>query len=208
MIQKIQTEKEQILNKVIYQIIYFLSFNLILLITAGVFAYRTFVLDRFNWALLILVIALFLINICRAIARYNEAATITLIYRIFVLLSVALLITALCVQTIRFIYVFVPTMTDFTLPKILVRVGITTTIFYIYALIISFIYYLYANEMLSAVWYGSLDRFLKHSILRDKARQKWRQGRFASIAFIYTFFLGGFASVLTLGIGLIAWLLR
>ncbi len=195
-------------GKVLYKIIYILSFNFLLLAAGGIFVYRSIIHGQVNRALFILVLSLFLINICRVIARYNEDATVGFFYRFLVLTSTGLLISALVVQTIRFIYVFLPTMTAFTLPKILVRVGITTIVLYIYSLVIAFIYYLYATDMLTTIRNGSLDRFLSQSILRSKGRNKWRQAIFASKAFLFIFFWGGLASIVTLILGLVAWLQR
>jgi hypothetical protein len=181
--------------------------NVFLLLVVGFFAYRTFFVGRLNWALLLFVIALFLIIICRAIAQYRESVTATAVYRSLVLLSAGLLLTAIFVQTNRFIYVFVPGLSEPTLAKILVRIGITTTTLYVYALIIAFIYYLYAHDMTKIIWSGKVNRFLDTTFSR-KNRHTWEEVNFSNKILLYTLVGGAVLSAFTLGVGFIAWLLR
>lgn len=197
------------LKNIGYGLLYCLVNNLFLLFLCAFFAYRTFFEGRLNWALLVLLIALFLIIVCRVIFQYRQSATTNIIYRGLVLLSVGLLCLALCIQTLRFVLVFVPTMTEFTLPKILVRVGVTTANFWVFALLFSFLYYLYTHEMTKVIWYGSVDRILQSAFApRRHDEHYWRRVRFSSLVLMHTIFWGGLLSFTTLTIGLIAWLLR
>jgi hypothetical protein len=186
---------------------FFFVNNILLLLIVGFFAYRTFFVNRLNWALMLFVIALFLIIICRAIAQYRESATATAIYRGLVLLSAGLLITAIFVQTNRFIYVFVPGLSEPTLAKILVRIGITMTTLWVYAIVIAFIYYLYAHEMTKIIWSGRVNRFLDTTFSR-KNRHTWQEVNLSNKILLYTIVGGGILSIFTLIVGFVAWLLR
>ena len=190
--------------------IYLLWRNAFLLFLAAFFAYRTFFLGRLNYALLILLSALCLIIVCRVIAQYSQKATVGLIYRGLVLLSAGLLVLALGIQTLRFVFVFAPGLADDpTLPKILVRIGITTADSYVIALILAFVYYLHAHSMLREIWNGFASRHTWPAPLSRPARyEEWRQIRFSNAVLIRTFFWGGLASIVTLTVGLVAWLLR
>lgn len=188
-------------------ILYFIRYNIFLLFLTGLFAYRTFFVGRLNYALLVLLISLALIIVCRVIYRYSKNTLIKFFYRLLILVGTSLLISAIGIQTLRFVYTFATTFNEPTLPKILVRIGIVTANFYAFALIFAFIYYLYVHEMLAVIWNGSLNRVLRGSSPRDR-HNNWRRERFSSLVFLYTLFWGGLASVITLGIGFIAWLLR
>lgn len=186
---------------------YFFLSNFFLLLIVGFFAYRTFFLGILNWSLLLFVIALFLIIICRAIAQYRHNATATVIYRSFVLISAGLIITALFVQTNRFIYVFLPGLSEPTVSKILVRIGITTTMLYIYALVIAFIYYLYAHDMTRIIWGGKVDSLLDTTFHR-KNRHTWQEVNLSNKILLYTLIGGGVLSAFTLLVGFMAWLVK
>ncbi|MEI6045540.1 MAG: hypothetical protein WCS37_14420 [Chloroflexota bacterium] len=189
------------------EIFYFVVDNSFLIFFIAFFTYWTFFAGKLNWAMLVLVVALFLMIIGRVVYHFREKATTTYLYRAIVLLSATLLITALCIQTLRFIFVFTPGLSEPTLPKILVRIGVATTNFYLFALLIAFVYYLYTHGMTKLIWNGSLDRLLKGTFTSNR-HQNWRQIHFSNNLLIYTFFGGGVASVVTLSIGLVAWLLR
>lgn len=186
---------------------YFLVDNFLLLFLVGFFTYRTFFLGRLNWALLVLLAALLMLVACRLIAQYREHASTTFLYRLMVLGSAGLLIAALCIQTTRFVFVFAPGLAEPTLSKILVRVGIATATFYVFALLLAFVYYLFAHDMTKIIWSGYMDRLLE-STFSPNRRRNWRQVRFSNMVLVNTFAWGGLASVLTLMLGLIAWLLR
>lgn len=186
---------------------YFLVDNRFLLFFVAFFTYWTFFAGHLNKALVVLLVALGLMIVCRIVLHYREKAATTYLYRALVLLSAGLLVAALCIQTYRFIYVFAPGLAEPTLPKILVRIGVATTNFWIFALIIAFVYYLYAHEMTKLIWKGSLDRLLV-STFSSQRRQNWRQVRFSSLILLNTIFWGGLASFVTLAAGLVAWLLR
>ncbi|MBN9393181.1 MAG: hypothetical protein J0I20_34425 [Chloroflexi bacterium] len=186
----------------------FIKYNFVLLFLTGFFAYRTFFLDRLNYALLALLLCLFFLVVCQAIYNYCDRPRIRIIYRTALVLSVTSLTMALCIQTLRFIYVFVPTLTEPTLSRILVRIGILTVTFYAYATIFAFIYYLYVHDMLSVIWNGSVKRLLRRNPSAAIRRDQWRRERFSSLLFINVLLWGGLASVLTLVVGFVAWLLR
>lgn len=185
----------------------FVKYNIILLFLAGLFTYRTFFVGRLNYALLVLLISLFVIIICRLIYHYNKNPFITWLYRTLVLSGTALLFCAIGIQLLRIIYTFTTTFTEPTPAKILVRVGIVTTIFYFFALIFSFIYYLYVNELLAAIWSGSIERAIKTSS-SAKLHMGWYRQRISTLIFLHILFWGGLLTIATLGIGFIAWLLR
>lgn len=187
--------------------LYFVRYNFFILFLIGFFTYRTFFVGRLNYALLVFLISLLVIIICRFIYKYSVKSIIGFFYRILVLVGISLLISAVIIQTIRFAYTFATTFTEPTLAKILVRIGIVTLNFYIFTLIFAFIYYLYAHEMLSIILDGSIKRLRRNSSYKPTFNN-WRQERLSSLIFIYTFFWGGFATVFTLGVGFIAWLLR
>ncbi|HEX2916184.1 MAG TPA: hypothetical protein VH186_35820 [Chloroflexia bacterium] len=181
--------------------------NFFLLALAGFFAYRTFIEGKLNWAVLVLLVSLLVFIACRVIFQYGEKATHHFFYRGLVLTGAGLFITAFVIQTWRFIEVFVPTMTEVTPAKILVRLGIATANFYVYALIFAFIYYLYAHNMTTVIWNGSVDRLLRNAFSPNE-RENWRRVHFSNLVLMRTFFWGGLASVVTLTVGLVAWLLR
>ena len=189
-------------------VLQFIKYNFLLLLLTGVFAYRTFFLDRLNYALLALLLCLFFLVVCQAVYKYCDRPKLRIIYRSALILSVTSLTMALCIQTLRFIYVFVPTLTEPTLSKILVRVGIITVTFYEYATVFAFIYYLYVHDMLSIIWNGSVKRLLRRNPSAAIRRDQWRRERFSSLLFLNVLLWGGLVSVLTLVIGFIAWLLR
>lgn len=186
----------------------FLKYNFFLLLLTGIFAFRTFFLDRLNYAILALLLALCLLIVCQVVYNYIDRPKFRIIYRFALLLSATSLIMALCIQTLRFVYVFVPTLTEPSISKILVRVGIVTVTFYVYAVVFAFIYYLYIHDMLSVIWNGSVERLLRRTPTASIRRDKWRQERFSSLLFVNVFFWGGLASVITLLVGFIAWVLR
>lgn len=185
----------------------FLFHNLFLLFLIGFFAYRTFFLGRLNWALLVLLIALFLIIVCRAIAQYRRNLPTTLVYRTLVLLSIGLLLTAIFIQLNRLIFVFLPGLSEPTLPKILVRIGISTATLYVFALLVAFVYYMYAHDMTKLIWNGSINRLLD-TTFSYKNRQHVDVVRSSNRLLIFILIWGGLASTVTLLIGLVAWLLR
>lgn len=187
--------------------LYFIRYNVFLLLLTGFFAYRTFFVGNLNYALLILLIALLLIIVCQVLYKYVNNINVRVIYRVLILTSGMLLITSLCIQAMRFVDVFVPTLTEPTLAKILVRIGIVTVTLYVFGLFFTFVYYLYINDMLSLIWNGSLKRKLNPNSLKN-LRSNWRKERFASIILVNLFIWGGFASITSLLIGFIAWLLR
>lgn len=186
---------------------YFVAYNLFLLLLIGFFTYRTFFVGRLNWALLVLLVALTLITICRVLSQYRISVTNTLLYRVVLLAGVGLLIGAACIQTFRFVYVFLPGLADPTVSEVLVRIGIATATFYGYAVVVAFVYYLYAHEMTKAIWNGSVDRVLESTFVQRKKRN-WQQVQFSTMVLLRTVFWGGLASVVTLAVGFVAWLLR
>lgn len=189
-------------------VFYFIKYNFFLLLLICIFTYRTIFLNRLNYALLTFLLFLCLLIICQLIYRYCDNPRVRLLYRFLILLSFASLIMALCIQTLRFVYVFVPTLTEPSIPKILVRIGILTVTFYSFALVFAFIYHLYVHDMLSVIWNGSIERLLGRNSSTANHHDKWRQERFSSLLFINILFWGGLASASTLAIGFIAWLLR
>jgi hypothetical protein len=183
--------------------------NLFFVLLVAFFAYRTFFEGRLNWALLVLLVALSLMTICRIVAQYSQKVRVGFIYRTLVLLSAGLLAMALGIQTLRFVFVFAPGLVEPTMPKILVRIGVTTAIGYVFALLFAFVYYLRAHGMLWEIWNGFADRLARPSLASEVVRhQDWRHIRFSNMVLIRTFFWGGVASILTLAVGLVAWLLR
>src|SRR4051794_2675722 len=82
-------------------IFYFVKYNFLLLLLIGIFAYRTFLLNRLNYALLTFLLFLCLLIVCQIIYRYCDNPRVKLLYRFLVLLSFASLIMALCIQTLR-----------------------------------------------------------------------------------------------------------
>jgi hypothetical protein len=189
-------------------LVQFIKYNFFLLLLTGIFAFRTFFLDRLNYAILALLLALCLLIVCQIVYNYIDRPKLRIVYRTALLLSTASLIMALCIQTLRFVYVFVPTLTEPSVSKIMVRVGIITVTFYVYAAVFAFIYYLYVHDMLSVIWNGSVERLLRRTPSANIRRDKWRQERFSSLLFVNVFFWGGLASIITLIAGFIAWLLR
>ncbi len=185
----------------------FLRYNVLLLFLVGLFFYRTFLVGRLNYALLILLSSLFVIIICEVIYNYNRNVLIRYLYRVLIFTGISLLIVAVVIQLLRFAYIFTSTFTEVTLAKILVRVGILTANLYILGLIFTFVYYLYVHKMLAVVWNGSFYPILK-SFPSGRSDTSWRRERIASLIFIYTLFWGGLATIITLGLGFIAWLLR
>jgi hypothetical protein len=186
---------------------YFLLDNLLLVFLIGFFTYRTFFVGRLNLALLVLLLSLFMIIGCRFVAQFRENATTTWLYRTMVVSSVGLMLAAICIQAVRFIYVFAPGLEEPTFSKIMVRMGIATATFYVFALVIAFLYYLYAHGMTRLIWNSYVDRLLQTTFSPNR-RQNWRQIRFSNTILFNTFVWGGLASVVTLSVGLVSWWLR
>ncbi len=183
--------------------------NILLLGLISFFIYWNFYNGRQNWALSVLIVALGVMVISRWLSHYYQIQLARLIYRGLLITSVALLLSALCIQTVRFVFVFLPGLSEPTLSKILVRVGILTFIVYAYTLTAVFMYYLYIQGLLNFIWHGSAEYLIKSKTqFAVYQRHKWRSLRFSSLLLMGTFFWGGLASCLGLGVGLVAWLLR
>ncbi len=187
--------------------LYFLWDNFFVLGLIGFFIYWTFFNGRMNWALTVLLIAFALMVAARFLSRYRQNLIARSIYRTLVLFSAALPLTALCIQTVRFIFVFLPGLSEPTLPKILVRIGIGTTVIYAYSLVAALAYYLYTHDMFKIIWNGSPESILNSSF-KPYQPQNWQRVRFSSLLMVKTIFWGGAVCILTLGVGLMAWLLR
>jgi len=181
----------------------FLWNNLLLIGLTLFFFYRTFMVGRLNWALLVLLVALCGFIICR-ILSFGKGEVTKFAYRMFMLGSTGLFISAVFIQTIRFIFVFRPGLTDATIPKLLVRAGIVTLVLYIFALILTATYYLYAHNMLKRLWNPWLPGLLETVF----AKRNWQQLRGSTLILMNTLLWGGLATGLMLGIGFVAWLLR
>lgn len=184
---------------------YFVLYNLPLLFLVGFFTYRTFFVGRLNWALLLFLVSLSLMIVCRVATYYYSGINHNILYKFAVGLSALLMIVALGVQTVRFIYVFSPGLASPTLPIILVRIAVVTTLLYVYALLVTGGFYLYYSGTIDLFW-NAAPYHLPELPMLDKKRQHLRQVNLAARFFIRIVFFGGAASILTLFIGLAAWL--
>ena len=178
--------------------------NAIVLTLIGFFVYWTFYAGRLNLALTALVGALALMIACRVVYHFNRSTVARLLYRTLVVMSAILIFAALAIQTVRFIYVFLPGLTEPTLPKILVRVGIVTATLWAFAVPTAFMYYLYVHDMTRLIWNGSVDRFLQSTLLSNRALTA-RRVRHANLLLWRTLLWGGALSATTLSIGVVAW---
>lgn len=189
------------------ELFYFVFYNLPLLLLVGFFTYHTFLIGHLNWALVLALFSVSLMIICRVATYYYSGINHNLLYKLAVGLSGLLLIVALGVQTVRFFYVFLPGLAAPTLPIILVRIGIATAILYVYALFVTGGFYLYYSGMIDLFWNAAPYRLPELPLL-DKKRQHLRQINISARFFIRTVFFGGAASIITLLIGFVAWLLN
>jgi hypothetical protein len=120
------------------------------------------------------------------------------------LTSVFLLIIALFIQTMRFIFVFKPGLAEPTLAKLLVRVGIASLVLYVFLMVFATVYYLHAHNMLQRLWNPWLPKLLTAVF----SRQNWKHERRSSLIFTRLLVWGGLTTALLLGIGFVAWLLK
>jgi len=198
---------KQNLKPLFGDIFQFLVSNFFLVFVISLFVYRTFLVGNLNWALLLFVASLSVIIICRAISYYRPAFTATFGYWSLVLLTMALLVGAFAVQTLRFVHVFSPGLNKLTLPVLLVRISVVTVTFYAFALLMTLSCYLYVSQVFEALWDASPEK-VSYVPLTSKDRRHLKQVRFFAGIFIRTLVWGGAASVITVGIGFISWLLR
>ena len=195
------------LKPIFGEIFQFLISNFFLVFVIGLFVYRTFLVGNLNWALLLFVASLFVIIVCRTISYYRPAFTNTLGYWALVLLTLGLLVGAFATQTLRFVHVFSPGLAKLTLPVLLVRISVVTVTFYAYALLITLGCYLYVSQIFEALWDASPEK-VSYTPLTAKERQHLKQVRFFAGIFIRTLVWGGTASIITVAVGFISWLLR
>jgi hypothetical protein len=178
--------------------------NLLLLGLTFFFFYRTFLEGKLNWALLIFLMSLCGFIVCRVLTLGQGRANVVA-YRLIMLTSVTLLMIALFIQTMRFIFVFQPGLSsDPTLAKLLVRIGITSLVLYVFALVFAGAYYLHSHNMIKRLWNPWLPKLLDAVF----APQNWKQVRRSTLLFMRVLAWGGLATALLLGIGFVAWLLR
>src|SRR5437764_11552368 len=105
-------------KQILKQIFYVFIFNILTFGVVGFTLYWTFWAGKLNWALLSLSAALVISFVGKIIFGTQTRTKPLLIYRSLVLLFTALFLTALITQVLRFINVFVPTMTEFTVAKV------------------------------------------------------------------------------------------
>ncbi|MEI7554616.1 hypothetical protein [Candidatus Chlorohelix sp.] len=181
----------------------FLWNNALLIGVSAFFFYRTFFEGRLNRALLLFLVALLGFLICRLLT-FGRSKINQLAYRIVMLTSLSLFMVALFIQTMRFIFVFKPGLTEPTLSKLLVRVGISSLVLYIFGLVIASAYYLHAHDMFKRIWNPWLPNLLEAVF----PQRNWKQVRRSTLILTRLLVWGGIVTIILLGVGFAAWLLR